>query len=972
VQKRHFLNPWGWLYLFDVATGQRIGQALPLSPFTDTFHLAKARDGRTIALLFRAPRDQQGRVEFRDVGNDRLLPSLPDLVPALTLQPDGHTLLSAAPDGTVLWWDSKGHPLREPWRPHQCRRAEGLTADGTTMVARGHDGRVYCYSLATGHVCKALIPLTPHEEREPLSISPDGTAILIPCPDTKQTQLWHFANPRLTFFAGPAPLLGLTAATPTRLVFDAVAYSPDRQRLLLGGQGTDVDRLGERYGRLMETATNRPQGKPLRGATSGVDGQPGPDPFTRGHTFSPNGKLAATCTHAGMDLDVRVRVWDTATGRSVTAPLPVPKLIHSLVFSPDSRLLAAGTVGPIFLWDVTQGEQKVLPQVGPVHLLRFSPDGRYLAGARRSGWGDKAQLQFWDLEHSRPVAPPVALPETVTDMMFLEDGRTLLTLEVDANRVGRWDAASGQRAAPDVHLEAVPGVRIGILAPNGRRFTTSSRGGGIQQWDTATGQRVGPAMIHPSVVLFVVYSPDGATLAVAYADGTVRLWDADTSLPFGPALPHRLRLLGMAFTPDSRALLTTTVDGETQTWPLPSPVPEEVPLLEAWLGALTGIRVESNEVFMLDPKDWQEKRHELQAKWPAGEPPGGPPGGLVAWHDTCVRDATQTGTRPVALWHLTRLIALQPKAWLHYARRASVYVDAGDLEAAAADYDHAAVDGGRELLDWYRHRALMFIRLDQLEKARWYLDRLLVVEKEDWRIYADRTAVNQRLGKTKASDADLALMLKHGADPEYLSRLADEYAEQKQWRQTLELCLHADPPGKVSLDNSLRQGLVYRKLGDEANYRRVCRTATQVLRGGRLSAEAFINLCWLCSSGPKALPDAAPLASVLENVLEKVPASDATIRAAFASMLGALHYRAGHYEQAVRWLNESSPSQPSQKAVRDWLFLAMTQQRLGNVREARQWLKKAREHRPDKDSGVWLRVEEELLRREAEAMLNES
>jgi tetratricopeptide (TPR) repeat protein len=97
---------------------------------------------------------------------------------------------------------------------------------------------------------------------------------------------------------------------------------------------------------------------------------------------------------------------------------------------------------------------------------------------------------------------------------------------------------------------------------------------------------------------------------------------------------------------------------------------------------------------------------------------------------------------------------------------------------------------------------------------------------------------------------------------------------------------------------------------------------------------------------------------------------------------GALHYRAGRSKEAVPLFEQSlRADSKAGRAVLNWLWLALANQRLGKSREARRWLKKARTWldrfkegmpaRADAEFGLDLHnwLEAHVLRREAKALL---
>ena len=93
-------------------------------------------------------------------------------------------------------------------------------------------------------------------------------------------------------------------------------------------------------------------------------------------------------------------------------------------------------------------------------------------------------------------------------------------------------------------------------------------------------------------------------------------------------------------------------------------------------------------------------------------------------------------------------------------------------------------------------------------------------------------------------------------------------------------------------------------------------------------------------------------------------------------------YRAGRFQEAVSLFEQSlkADSMPG-RAVLNWLWLALANQRLGEAKEARRWLGKATAWLDQYRDGMPARAEAEVglhlhnwleanvLRREAEAMI---
>jgi hypothetical protein len=140
----------------------------------------------------------------------------------------------------------------------------------------------------------------------------------------------------------------------------------------------------------------------------------------------------------------------------LTVDGPVPGGYLSAAFSPDGRLIAAGTArGAVHLLDAATGE-KVATLDGPLGMvggLSFSPGGTLLAvgayvtnfRAERDPEKLKGALQIWDVAR-REVVHSLPHGQGPWNMGFSPDGKWLGSLGVDGN-VYIWNPVTGERRA---------------------------------------------------------------------------------------------------------------------------------------------------------------------------------------------------------------------------------------------------------------------------------------------------------------------------------------------------------------------------------------------------------------------------------------------------------------------------------------------------------------------------------------------
>src|SRR5262249_52962549 len=118
------------------------------------------------------------------------------------------------------------------------------------------------------------------------------------------------------------------------------------------------------------------------------------------------------------------------------------RLVTSVAFSPDGKLLASGGYFPhaISLWDVATGKElrTCNGHTNGLGLFVSSPDGARLASASKDG-----TIRLWDVTTGKEVWSAVADKDRVFVVQFSPDGKTLTSGGADGV-IRRWDAATGK------------------------------------------------------------------------------------------------------------------------------------------------------------------------------------------------------------------------------------------------------------------------------------------------------------------------------------------------------------------------------------------------------------------------------------------------------------------------------------------------------------------------------------------------
>ncbi len=314
------------------------------------------------------------------------------------------------------------------------------------------------------------------------------------------------------------------------VVVTALAFSPDGQRLVVGGHHELT--VWDTTGKLVQRIRTRAE---------------------RAYAFAflADGKLAVAGGRPGQEGDVRV---------------------YDLSASPQK------TEGGVAYLDGVGDPKVMIAQLldtdDSVLCLALSLDGHRLAAG-----GCDRQVRVWDIKKvsgtfsaAEKVPDTFLLEQTVEDhadwvlgVTFSPDGKKLLTASRDKTaKVWDLDKKEVTASFPD-HQAAVYGV---AMRADGKMAVTVGADKMLRLWNAAAdGKPFRAVGGHGDEIFKIVSHPAAVVLATASADKTVRLWKEDGN-PLRTLTGLTDQVYALAISPDGSLVAGGAWDGEVRIWKL--------------------------------------------------------------------------------------------------------------------------------------------------------------------------------------------------------------------------------------------------------------------------------------------------------------------------------------------------------------------------------------------------------------------
>jgi WD40 repeat protein/class 3 adenylate cyclase/energy-coupling factor transporter ATP-binding protein EcfA2 len=477
---------------------------------------------------------------------------LPDMRPVRTPRPirERDTTVMFAPGGSLITVSDndvgiwRARPVRQVTTYSRPAGDTALSPDGNTLAIMSHN-QITLLDLRTGRQHPGPVPQPGAPTVDGAQYTADGTSLVGISGRDEVTEIDLRTGKLTTVGRGRQ--------------FISVAVAADGSGVYTAG----LDQTAVRWG---------------------LDG----GRFARSLTYSPPTGTATDLVVSSRDVaatvdpyDSSAQLWNLRTRTPIGSPMAQPGGVGWSAFSPDGRTLAmtSADTGQTLLWDVATHRitrRLTPPHPHPTDALAYSPNGRLVAAGTLTPINritfKAGYVTVWNVTSGK-VIDEFHQPgdQGVSTVVFSPDSRRVVSVG-GAGTVALWDVARHSlirswKTTDDFTLEAA-------FDPDGSAISTGGVGGGLTSfWNPSTGRPLPPPLPGSNWVYPAGYYDRGAGLVVARhnhdcgCDAQAELWDVPSrgliaTLPVGGGFP------GVVVTPNGREVVTTSTTGHLTIWPL--------------------------------------------------------------------------------------------------------------------------------------------------------------------------------------------------------------------------------------------------------------------------------------------------------------------------------------------------------------------------------------------------------------------
>jgi RNA polymerase sigma factor (sigma-70 family) len=532
--------------LWNAASGEQIHE---FGRFSAVGSVSLSPDGKTLAGVVKDDKAWEIRLWEVATGRERKRQTLPGKrILSVAFSPDGKMLVVGVGEGDwnkpcdLQLWDASATKEIRTLRGHKGWAWCAFAPDSKTLASWSNasvDATIRLWDLRTG------------KEIRRLGAGKTFLTQLLFCLDGRTLVSYTQGNHFLRFWdraSGKEVRSSGDAISPIH----CLSFSPDGRWLAAGSKSDWVIRL-------WDVAARKKVHRFEHDLLTAV-------------RFSPDGsRLASTAW-----TDAHLRIWEVASGKELRR-IPTDKgarSIDCMTWSGDGKVLATWSYGnpirhPIRLWNPDTGKQvrELSASMDQIEALVFSPDSKVVAALgseRRSSWQTRIILWAADtgqLLHSleAPIGPANVGFDAHARLDFSPDGRTLAAGGQGAeSSIYLWEVVSGRRRLTLKHGEDVASL---AFSPDGKLLATANNINNVNNliaqgrvvlqdgakpepprvrlWDMVAEKELPSLQGHKGSITSLSFSPDGKLLATGSNDTTILLWDA---MRFQPRQPAQVQL----------------------------------------------------------------------------------------------------------------------------------------------------------------------------------------------------------------------------------------------------------------------------------------------------------------------------------------------------------------------------------------------------------------------------------------------